>query len=317
MNTSDKERVLRWIDRLGSERIRLSPLDAEEVFLEIFKFLLSTDGYDTTPTPRRHDGGVDLIARRGSYKIAIKYKYREKSAIDVSEVRSLLGAALLQEADKAALAVNTRFTREAKELVSRELPIELELVDIEALKSWVDRLEFRSEARAEEALEILNTASRELALLIAQNPRALDHIEWRDLERVLSEVFAGLGFKVELTPGSKDQGKDIILECLVKGKRCEYIVEVKHWRSGARVGKTSVREFLHVIVREGREGGLFLSTYGYTENAFEKLSEIDRQRLRFGSEEKIFTLARTYTKARSGIWSPPAELPAVLYEGTA
>ena len=58
------------------------------------------------------------------------------------------------------------------------------------------------------------------------------------------------------------------------------------------------------------------STYGYCDDAFEQLSEIDRQRLRFGNKEKVVALCRTYVKARSGIWSPPEHLAEVLYEGT-
>jgi restriction endonuclease Mrr len=119
-----------------------------------------------------------------------------------------------------------------------------------------------------------------------------------------------------LTPSSKDGGKDIILECRVQGQQQEYIVELKHWRSRSRVGGGYVHDFLNVIVRENRKGGLFLSTYGFCDNAFEQLSEIDRQRLRFGEQEKIVALCRTYVKAKSGIWSPPERLAEILFEET-
>lgn len=119
-----------------------------------------------------------------------------------------------------------------------------------------------------------------------------------------------------LTPPAKDGGKDVVLGCYVQGRQAEYFVEIKHWRSRSRVGGGALRDFLNVIVREGRVGGLFLSTYGYCDNAFEQLTEIDRQRLRFGDAEKIVALCHTYVKARSGIWSPPENLADVLYEGT-
>jgi restriction system protein len=124
-----------------------------------------------------------------------------------------------------------------------------------------------------------------------------------------------MGFKVELTPPSKDGGKDVIVECIVHGNRQVHLVEIKHWRSKARVGSGAIRDFLNVIVREQSEGGLFLSTYGFCDNAFEQLSEIDRQRVRFG-EEKVVVLCRTYVKVKSGIWSPPEKLLEILYEGT-
>jgi HJR/Mrr/RecB family endonuclease len=83
--------------------------------------------------------------------------------------------------------------------------------------------------------------SKKFALLIAQNPRALDEIEWRDIERTIAEVFDGLGFLARLTPPSKDGGKDVVLECTVSGQRAEYLVEIKHWRAGSRVGGGALR----------------------------------------------------------------------------
>lgn len=38
------------------------------------------------------------------------------------------------------------------------------------------------------------------------------------------------------------------------------------------------------MATEKRNGGLFLSTYGFTENAVESLTEIERQNVRFGQE---------------------------------
>ena len=167
-----------------------------------------------------------------------------------------------------------------------------------------------------EVKAILRAVSHKLALLIAKNPRALDELEWRDIERTIAEVFDGLGFLTTLTPPSKDGGKDVVLECTVKGQRAEYLVEIKHWRAGNRVGGGALRSFLNVIAKELRQGGLFLSTYGYCDNAFEQLSTIDREKLRFGTEEKVVALCRTYEKALSGLWSPPKNLAEVLYEGT-
>src|ERR1700688_3672300 len=82
--------------------------------------------------------------------------------------------------------------------------------------------------------------------------------EWRALERVVAAVVSGLGVEAELTAGSKDGGKDVILTCTVKGARARYYVEVKHWRSATRVGAAAVEQLLNVIVSEKSEGGLFL-----------------------------------------------------------
>ena len=73
------------------------------------------------------------------------------------------------------------------------------------------------------------------------------YIEWREMEKTLAEVFSGIGFDVELTPSSKDGGKDLVLECLIQGKTHSYFVEIKHWRAGSRVGAKDICDFVHVF----------------------------------------------------------------------
>ena len=104
---------------------------------------------------------------------------------------------------------------------------------------------------------------------------------------MLAEVFQGLGFDVTLTPSSKDGGKDLILECIVQGDKQSYVVEVKHWRSGQHVGKRYISDFINVVANENRDGGLYLATYGYSGNAFEALTEVDRQSIKLGVDKKI------------------------------
>ena len=77
-------------------------------------------------------------------------------------------------------------------------------------------------------ISAISELSRKLAKIVAENPNELMHLEWRDMERVLAAVLDGLGFKVELTPSSKDDGKDIILEFNVLGVNQIYMVAVKH-----------------------------------------------------------------------------------------
>jgi hypothetical protein len=53
---------------------------------------------------------------------------------------------------------------------------------------------------------------RELVKQIAASPWELAAVEWRDLERLLFEVFVALGFNAKLTRSSKDGGYDFRLE---------------------------------------------------------------------------------------------------------
>jgi HJR/Mrr/RecB family endonuclease len=323
MDRDSKEQIYRNIallESLPSSKIDREP---ERLMMEILVPLLCEDGYTTTKIFEARHAGFDFIAEKpanqfsGSCSIGIEQKhYHRDSSVGVDVVTQVLNSATPLGIDRVILVVNTQFTQAACELARREAPVRVELLDINALKAWASRIEENSEVNWSEVELILQDVSRAFAHLVAKDPVNLDRLEWRDLERMLAEVFYNLGFSVELTPGSKDGGKDIILECLVAGKRLTYIVEIKHWRCGNRVGQPVAKDFLNVIVKEHREGGLLLATHGYCDNAFEMLSEVERQRVRFGAKAKVVGLCRTYVKTRSGIWSVPAALPEVLFEDT-
>jgi len=190
------------------------------------------------------------------------------------------------------------------------------VLDAAGLRAWVARIDVEADINKLEIEQIMKAVSNRFAALIADDPRNLDKLEWRQIECLVAEIFDGLGFKVTLTQSSQDGGKDVILKCTVDGKDRSYIVEIKHWRSGKGVGNYAVRYFLDVLVREKRDGGLFLSTYGYANNAFESLTEIERKKVHFGTEEKLVALCRTYKKIKSGILSPPTDIAETIVANT-
>lgn len=158
--------------------------------------------------------------------------------------------------------------------------------------------------------------SDELVKRIAQNPKYLDHIEWRELEYVLQLTLEELGFHSEITSSGKDGGKDIILKCTLDENECTYFVEIKHWRSRQRVGSNHLKNFLEVIVEEKVDGGLFLSSSGFCEKSIGLLTEIERNYMRLGGKDKIYSLCKRYSKSKLGILSPSDGVIDVLYENT-
>jgi len=156
--------------------------------------------------------------------------------------------------------------------------------------------------------------ARNLVSLVAANPNALNTIEWRDVERLVAEAFSGVGFDVDLMSGSKDGGKDIILRYTLNGTARTYLVQIKHWASGKRVGRKSPMEFVHVIASEAADGGIFLATFGYARTAFEYLYEIDREKIVFGAREKIVSICRRYQKLSPLLWAPSQDLADVIAE---
>jgi restriction system protein len=276
--------------------------------------------------PRLHssrDIGVDLVASRSldvetsEVAVGIQYKHHGRgNPIGVAEVRHVIRTVADWPGARAMLIGRFGFTSDARETASRKEPVAVELLDLTGIDAWIRRVELGQPANTNKVQILLRSISHEFAQLVATDARWLDELEWRDLERMIARVMEGLGFATTLTPPSKDGGKDLVLVCEVKDGEESFIVELKHWRSGKRVGRDSVADFLRVIVSENRSGGLFLSTSGYAADTFEGLTEVTRNRLRLGGRNKVVVLAQTYMRACQGLWSPPTVLPEVLFEHT-
>jgi restriction system protein len=317
----DLKAIIRDLDSSAGPGI--SPAEAERKLAQLLEPLLRQAGYvleESALAPR--DRGYDFVARRsagielGADELVIEYKHYRQAAIGVDQVRRLLGAAVMSGVTRAMLVTNTRFTQAAREAIRMAAPVALELIDIDALRSWVGRLEEVPSLDLGEIAILRKGLSQKLIALIAKHPRYLEGIEWRELEYLLTEVFERLGFSATITPGSKDGGKDIILNCRAASATRKYYVEIKHWCSGQRVGQKAMKEFLNVIINEEISGGLYLSTYGYCSNAIESLTEIERRLLRFGDDGKIVALCKTYQRAITGLWIPEADPVQLLYDET-
>ena len=91
----------------------------------------------------------------------------------------------------------------------------IEIIDIDEIHNWIERLEQSSSDQSENPYDILihlRKFNKSIIRCIACAPEQLYNLEWRDTERVIAELFEGIGFNVTLTRCSKDGGKDIILE---------------------------------------------------------------------------------------------------------
>lgn len=164
---------------------------------------------------------------------------------------------------------------------------------------------------------IVNELCVGLCELVAQHHDALRHIEWRQVEELVAVALKGIGFHVTLTPGAKDGGKDVIATCCIHGRVRTYYVEIKHWRSRKRVGANELEQFVEVNVRDRTDGGLFLSTSGYTDTVFSRRAEITRQRIKLGRDAKVASLCQHFVQRRKqAIWESVDVLPQILFEHT-
>ena len=320
-------RDLQWLR--GEDGV-VPAAEAVAVLARVLEPLLALERFTVSDAEPGRDEGVDLVARRSEAEgadaeyLGIQYKHHGLGRpIEIDAVHQIVGAQTSGPYDRLMLIGRFGFTPSAIELAHRVDPVSIELLDLNGIERWIARIEagepphaHPNRHSAHQIQLLIMSVSHEFAKLVAREPSTLDHLEWRDLERMMARVMEALGFDVTLTPPSKDGGKDLILNCRATRGLESFIVELKHWRSGKRVGKAAVSDFFEVIVSEERSGGLFLSTSGYNTDAFEGLTEITRQRLRLGEKTKVVLLAQTYFRATSGLWSPPADLPQVLFEAT-
>lgn len=321
MEQAKKDELKSIVKRLDDNSSSLKPMEAERLLKDVLEPLLKEDGYVLKEQVRIADHGFDFIAEKesesslSSESIGIEYKHY-KNPVQANAVNQVLGSSIVAGLGRAMLVTNSRFSSNARSSLKRKLPLKLELMDLDALLSWIARVEEKEKIDLDTITIIRRAFSQELIKRIARNSNSLQVIEWRELEYVLAEVFEKLGFGVELTPGSKDGGKDLVLTCRISGKDHVYYVEVKHWRSEQKVGRQQTVDFLNVIVNEEVDGGLFLSTYGQSSSAIESLTVIERMRLKFGDERKIMSLCKTYVRATSEILSADESLSEILYENT-
>lgn len=201
MDRTELDRLNGLIDRLDAANAHdLPPLAAESLLGEILQPLLADGGYSIEATGARTDLGVDFLARKGRSAetdddtIAVEYKhFRRGSSVGTSEVFRLLGAATVAGMSRAMLVTNSRFSAAARDAIRRRTPVEIELMDLDALRSWVGRLKEVPSVDINQINIIRLRLSRAFIKLIAKSPRYLDAIEWREMEYLVCEVFEGLG----------------------------------------------------------------------------------------------------------------------------
>lgn len=158
---------------------------------------------------------------------------------------------------------------------------------------------------------LVGQLSKSLIQAVANNPAVLNEVEWRDLERMIAEIFAKFDCAVTLTRGSKDGGKDVIVDWVENGQQISYIIEVKHWVSGKTVGANDVSNFIHIVGTENRTGGLFLASSGYRELVMESVAELRTKSVFLGGKEKIIKMCQRYV-IKAGMWTPSSSLHEII-----
>lgn len=126
----------RWRDRQALLQLdlagvdRLDPLSFEAFVAE----LLTAQGYRTQLTKASHDMGVDVVAVRGSKRIAIQVKHYTSQAVSGKAIGEALLGMPHYDCNACMVVTNSRFTSAA---IKAAAPHPCTLVDRQELARWL------------------------------------------------------------------------------------------------------------------------------------------------------------------------------------
>lgn len=282
---------------------------AEEIIFHFLKVYFGNE-YILNVNQVTRDQSLDFLAENmeQKYKIGVSTKIRSfEKKVEINDLSKDIIVSTLEDFDKVLFITNGKYSERVRNLMKQFNLLDMQFLDIAYLKDWAKNYEKEIDPLKADYEKKVIEQSQYFIRKIAENEKYLEYIEWRELERIVGEIFSGLGFDAEVTECSKDGGKDVLLH--YQGRK--YLIEIKDWAE-QRVGKESINKFLRVVFREDGERGLFLSTSGYCNNAFETLTEIEKRKLRVGDSFQIVNMARLYVRKNNGVYLPESNLDKLL-----
>ena len=108
----------------------------------------------------------------------------------------------------------------------------------------------------------------------------------RDFEHLVEALYNKMGYKTELTPATRDGGKDVIAENINAGERMKIYIECKKYTG--KVGIAIVQRLLGVVSRKQVTKGIIITTADFTAPA--KVFLEDDRRLELIKQQELHLL---------------------------
>ncbi len=131
------QEAIKLAERDRSALMRLAPRQFEEFLEEIFTRL----GFKVELTKATRDGGADLLCLKSEhgipFRLAVEAKrYKEDRPIDVSLVRSFVGANEQFKANRLLYVTTSYYTRPAQDYADKFASHILTLKDYDQIREW-------------------------------------------------------------------------------------------------------------------------------------------------------------------------------------
>lgn len=154
----------------------------------------------------------------------------------------------------------------------------------------------------------LEAISKEFIKYLARHPNQLYELEPRRFEILVAELLSDMGYEVELTPESRDGGRDILAAFTLPHGKILTLVECKRFRPDRKVGIDILERFLWVLDRKDKAScGLIATTSYFSSDAIATEREYQwRLRLRdFDGLQEWLSKYGSWTRNTGlGLWLP-------------
>jgi HJR/Mrr/RecB family endonuclease len=125
------------------------------------------------------------------------------------------------------------------------------------------------------AQPIITTIDDEIKKYLNKHPEKLYELSPRKFEELIASILKDLGFEVELTPATRDGGRDIIAH--IRNAVCSYLthIECKRYAPDNKVGVGIVREVIGVHHIKGATKSIIVTTSFFSKDAIEEAARME------------------------------------------
>lgn len=102
---------------------------------------------------------------------------------------------------------------------------------------------------------------------LRQQPQSIYQLPSRKFEELIAELLTDLGYEVELTPATRDGGKDILAYLTTPHGRLLCLVEAKRYRKDRTVGVELVRELYGTLTDAEANSAMLVTTSSFSPDA--------------------------------------------------
>lgn len=144
----------------------------------------------------------------------------------------------------------------------------------------------------------IRSATEKLLDALKRQPASIYDIEPRQFEELLAHLLDDMGWEVELTPPSKDGGKDILAYLDTDVGKMLCLVEAKRYRADRKVGVDLVRTLYGTLCDHKASSAMLVTTSSFTAGA-QEFQQRNKYQLALRDYHNVVHWIRNYGQAEA------------------